>query len=57
MSIVMGIDQHRAQTTAERIDLPNGKIGRARCVLLIVPGCVGSWRGSLAGNRRSGWRR
>ncbi len=30
MSLVMGIDQHRAQITAERIDLPNGEISRAR---------------------------
>jgi hypothetical protein len=30
MSIVMGIDQHRAQITAEWIDLPSGEISRAR---------------------------
>ena len=29
MSIVMGIDQHRAQITAEWIDLPSGEISRA----------------------------
>jgi transposase len=30
MSIVMGIDQHRAQITAEWIGLPSGEISRAR---------------------------
>jgi transposase len=30
MSIVMGIDQHRAQITAEWIELDSGEIGRAR---------------------------
>jgi hypothetical protein len=30
MSIVMGIDQHRAQITAEWIELATGEIGRAR---------------------------
>ena len=30
MSIVMGIDQHRAQITAEWIDLASGEISRAR---------------------------
>jgi transposase len=30
MSIVMGIDQHRAQITAEWIELETGEIGRAR---------------------------
>jgi len=30
MSIVMGIDQHRAQITAEWIELGTGEIGRAR---------------------------
>jgi len=30
MSIVMGIDQHRAQITAEWIELVSGEIGRAR---------------------------
>ena len=30
MSIVMGIDQHRAQITAEWIELASGQISRAR---------------------------
>jgi hypothetical protein len=30
MSIVMGVDQHRAQITAEWIDLDTGEISRAR---------------------------
>src|ERR1035437_10708687 len=30
MSIVMGLDQHRAQVTAEWIDLVSGEISRAR---------------------------
>jgi transposase len=30
MSIVMGVDQHRAQITAEWIDLAGGEISRAR---------------------------
>ncbi|MGO9974775.1 MAG: IS110 family transposase [Solirubrobacteraceae bacterium] len=32
MSIVMGVDQHRAQITAEWIDLDTGEISRARVV-------------------------
>ena len=30
MSIVMGVDQHRVQVTAEWIDLETGEISRAR---------------------------
>src|SRR3954470_15028267 len=30
MAIVMGLDQHRAQITAEWIDTDSGEIGRAR---------------------------
>jgi hypothetical protein len=30
MSIVMGVDQHRAQITAEWIDLDSGEISRGR---------------------------
>ena len=30
MTIVMGLDQHRAQITAEWIDAGTGEIGRAR---------------------------
>ena len=30
MSIVMGLDQHRAQITAEWIDTETGEVGRAR---------------------------
>ena len=30
MAIVMGLDQHRAQITAERIDTDTGELGRAR---------------------------
>ncbi len=30
MSIVMGVDQHRAQITAEWIDVVSGEISRAR---------------------------
>jgi len=30
MSIVIGVDQHRAQITAEWIDLDSGQISRAR---------------------------
>jgi hypothetical protein len=30
MSIVMGVDQHRAQITAEWIDLDSGEISRTR---------------------------
>src|SRR5258706_6291400 len=30
MTIVMGLDQHRAQITAEWIDTDSGEIGRAR---------------------------
>ena len=30
MAIVMGLDQHRAQITAEWIDTETGEIGRAR---------------------------
>ncbi len=30
MAIVMGLDQHRAQITAEWIDTETGEVGRAR---------------------------
>ena len=30
MAIVMGLDQHRAQITAEWIDTETGELGRAR---------------------------
>src|SRR3954471_20344389 len=30
MAIVMGLDQHRAQITAEWLDIDSGEIGRAR---------------------------
>ena len=30
MAIVMGLDQHRAQITAEWIDTDTGELGRAR---------------------------
>jgi transposase len=32
MAIVMGLDQHRAQITAEWVDTANGEISRARVV-------------------------
>src|SRR4051794_26335700 len=63
MAIVMGLDQHRAQITAEWIDTDTGEIGRAR----ISPALRGDVRGFVkrfAGRRplevaleaTTGWR-
>ena len=57
MSIVMGVDQHRGQITAEWIDLASGEISRARVRRLTVLGCASSWRGSPASSWRSRSRR
>ena len=46
MSIVMGVDQHRAQITAEWIDLATGEPVVRACARLTALGCVGSWGGS-----------
>jgi hypothetical protein len=53
MSIVMGVDQHRAQITADWIDLDSGEISRARVTPADRAGCGGSLRGSLASSWRS----
>jgi transposase len=62
MAIVMGLDQHRAQITAEWIDTDSGEIGRAR----VCPALRGDVRKLLrrfAGQRleaaleaTTGWR-
>ena len=52
MSIVMGVDQHRAQITAEWIDLVRGEISRAR----VSPADRVACAGSLSGSRASSWR-
>ena len=54
----MGLDQHRAQITAEWIDTETGEVQRAR----VAPadraaGARGSWIASAAGSSRSRWRR
>jgi transposase len=62
MSIVMGVDQHRAQITAEWIDLATGEISRAR-VLPADRAGVRRFLGRFAGERlevaleaTTGWR-
>ena len=53
MSIVMGVDQHRAQITAEWIDLESGEISRARVARRTEWLCAASWSGSPASSWRS----
>ena len=62
MSIVMGVDQHRAQITAEWIDLATGEISRAR-VLPADRAGVRRFLGRFAGEQlevaleaTTGWR-
>ena len=62
MSIVMGVDQHRAQITAEWIDLATGEIGRTR-VLPADRAGVRRFLGRFAGEQlevaleaTTGWR-
>jgi len=58
MSIVMGIDQHRAQITAEWIELETGEIGRARVRPADRTG-VGRFSGQqleVATEATTGWR-
>ncbi len=63
MSIVMGLDQHRAQITADWLDTETGEVKRARVApadragVRRVPGAVprpASWRSRW--RRRPGWR-
>ncbi len=53
MSIVMGVDQHRAQSTAEWIDLASGQISRALC----VPRSIWTSASSPTRSRCRGWGR
>ena len=58
VTIVMGLDQHRAQITAEWIDTSTGEVSRTR----IAPAdrdraCGGSLSASAASSSRSRWRR
>ena len=62
MSIVMGVDQHRAQITADWIDLDTGEVSRAR-VTPADRGGVGRFLARLAGEQlevaleaTTGWR-
>jgi transposase len=62
MAIVMGLDQHRAQITAEWIDTDSGEIGRAR-VCPALRGDVRKFLARFAGQRleaaleaTTGWR-
>ena len=63
MTIVMGLDQHRAQITAEWIDTETGEVSRGRgWRRRIGSRCAGSWRGSrgqeleVALEATTGWR-
>src|SRR5215207_5932222 len=62
MAIVMGLDQHRAQITAEWIDTDSGELGRAR-ISPALRGDVRRFFGRFAGQRlevaleaTTGWR-
>jgi transposase len=62
MTIVMGLDQHRAQITAEWIDTETGEIGRAR-ISPALRDDVGRFLARFAGRRleaareaTTGWR-
>ena len=58
MTIVMGLDQHRAQITAEWIDTATGEISRAaRRAGATARACGGSPRASAARSSRWRWRR
>ena len=57
MSIVMGLDQHRAQITAEWIDTSTGEVSRGRVTPLIALACAGSSSVSPARSSRWRWRR
>ena len=50
MAIVMGLDQHRAQITAEWIDTDTGELGRAR-ISPAVRGDVRRFLRRFAGQR------
>ena len=50
MTIVMGLDQHRAQITAEWIDTETGEVSRAR----VMPAHRGPCDGSLSGSAVEG---
>jgi hypothetical protein len=54
MTIVMGLDQHRVQMTAEWIDTGTGEIARSRVAPALGRPSVDFWRGSAAGSSR--WR-
>ena len=57
MAIVMGLDQHRAQITAEWIDTATGEIARARLAPAHREPVRRSWPGLLARSWRWRWRR
>jgi len=62
VAIVMGLDQHRAQITADRLDTDSGEVGRARLTPAHRDG-VRAFLGRFAGQRlevaleaTTGWR-
>ena len=58
VTIVMGLDQHRAQITAEWIDTVDRRDLRGRgCARRTGPVCASSLAASLARSSRSRWRR
>ena len=57
MTVVMGLDQHRAQITAEWLDTETGEVSRARVMPADRDGVRGSFRASRTGSSRSRWRR
>jgi hypothetical protein len=56
MTIVMGLDQHRAQITTEWIDTETGEIGRARVAPAHREGVRRFSAGLRARSSRSRWR-
>ena len=56
MTIVMGLDQHRAQISAEWLDTESGEVLGPGSLRRTVRACVASLRAFVAVSWRSRWR-